>query len=283
MDNQSQQLRILKTELHVGLPAPVKLLHVTDTHIAYDDPGHDCGRMKHFDGDVAGRTANYFEQAVRYAKQQNIPMLHTGDLIDFLSDATFTYVDRMLEGLDYIYAAGNHDFCHCVGEAKEDAAYKWEHMKITAPHFKSNLLFDSRVINGLNIVTLDNSYYLISDGQTDMLRAEAAKGYPILLCMHTPLYTPGYAEMRKDSGEEGLCLVSAPQHILDGYNAHRRQQQTPDAATLRAVEYIKSEPLIKALIVGHLHENFEDTLENGVPQITTHGTFAGYVRELTIV
>ena len=44
-----------------------------------------------------------------------------------------------------------------------------------------------------------------------------------------------------------------------------------------------SEPLIKAVIVGHTHRNYENKLPNGVPQITTAGGYKGYARELTIV
>jgi UDP-2,3-diacylglucosamine pyrophosphatase LpxH len=57
----------------------------------------------------------------------------------------------------------------------------------------------------------------------------------------------------------------------------------PDGATLRAVEYIKNEPMIKALIVGHTHLNFEENLTKTLPQYATHGSFAGYVREFTVV
>lgn len=279
-----KKLQVIKTELNIGLPAPVKLLHVTDTHIAYSDPERPCGRQERFDGEIEDQTASYFEQALAYAKENNLIMLHTGDLLDFLSQRSFDYIDEKLQDVDYIYAAGNHDYCHWVGEAKEDNAYKWENMKLSAPHFKSNLWFDSRVIGGLNIVTLDNSYYQISDGQIEMLRAEASRGLPILLCMHNPLFTQKCADyILEHNPYTDLAMVAAPRKYLTQYNDHRFLQQTPDAATLRAVEYIKSEPLIKALIVGHLHFNFEDTLDNDIPQIITHGTFAGYVRELTII
>jgi len=279
-----KKLQVLKTVINIGLSAPIKLLHVTDTHIAYADPERPCDRQAHFDGMIENQTANYFEQALEYAQEHNLTILHTGDLLDFLSQRSFEYVDKKLQNVDYIYAAGNHDYCHWVGEAKEDNTYKWENMKISAPHFKSNLWFDSRVIGGLNIVTLDNSYYRISDGQIEMLRAEAAKGLPILLCMHNPLFTEGLADhILQNNPNSDLAVVAAPRTYLNQYNDHRFLQQVPDDATLRAVEYIKNEPLIKALIVGHLHLNFEDQLDNGVPQITTHGTFAGFVRELTLI
>ena len=50
------------------------------------------------------------EQALAYVKEKQIPMLHTGDLIDSLADETFAYIDKKLQDVDYIYAAGNHDY-----------------------------------------------------------------------------------------------------------------------------------------------------------------------------
>ncbi len=277
-----KDLHVLQTTIKIGLPTPVKLLHVTDTHIALDDD-RVSNRAACFDKDFENCSHVYFFQALEYAREKGIPMLHTGDLIDFLSENNFAFVDKYLSDVDYIYAAGNHDFCHWVGEAVEDYAYKWEMIKRSAPHFKSNLYFDSRVIGGVNIVTMDDSYYLISDGQVEMLKAEVAKGLPVVLAMHVPLYTKALAD---DEMTRNPCayVTAAPEEYLVRYPEHRRLQQTPDEATLRAVDYIENEPMIKAVITGHNHCNFEDILPGiGIPQITTHGSYAGYVRELTLV
>ncbi|MBR5869340.1 MAG: metallophosphoesterase, partial [Clostridia bacterium] len=253
-----------------------------DTHIALDDD-RISNRAACFDNDFENCSHVYFFKALEYAKENHMTMLHTGDLLDFLSENNFAFVDKYLADVDYIYAAGNHDFCHWVGEAVEDYAYKWEMIKRSAPHFKSNLYFDSRILGGVNIVTMDDSYYLIGDGQVEMLKAEVAKGYPVVLAMHVPLYTKALAE---DEMTRNPCayVTAAPEEFLVRYPEHRRKQQTPDEATLRAVEYIENEPMIKAVITGHNHCNFEDTLPGlGIPQITTHGSFAGYVREITLI
>jgi predicted phosphodiesterase len=271
-------LKIIKTTISVGLEKPVKLLHVTDTHITRDDPT-GWNRTGVFDVDYDGCAEDYFFQAIDYAKQHNMPVLHTGDLIDFFSEANFDFIDKYFKDVDYIYAVGNHDFCHRLGEAKEDTPYKWEKIKEIAPHIKDNLYFDSRIIGGLNIVTLDNSYYLMTDGQIDLLKAEAAKGYPILLCMHVPLHAPGLSYLKSSVA----YVMGAPEELLATYPEDRRLQQTPDEATLRAIDYIKSEPLIKALITGHKHLNYEEMLDCGIMQYTTHGSFAGYVREITVI
>ncbi len=274
-------LQILRTPLHIGLPHPVRVLHVTDTHLTRHDPERPFpNRYRCFNVDYENCAEDYFLQALDYAKAQNIPVLHTGDLIDYLSERNFAFVDEYFSPVDYLYAAGNHDFCHWVGRAREDYAYKWEMMRRSAPHFKCNLYFDSRVIGGVNFITIDDSYYLFTEGQLELLRAEAARGLPMVVCMHNPLYEPELARLVMAANNPCAYLTAAPEELLITYPEDRRKQQTPDEATLRVSEFLRTEPLVKALITGHTHLNYVGLVDGHLPQITTHGSFAGYVREI---
>ena len=280
-------LTVEKTVIELGLEKEVRLLHVTDSHIskAYEHEGADlCGlaeaRERYFDKGVPGQTVRLYEEAKQYAKDNDLIMVHTGDLIDFLSEANFDYLDHAFDGIDHIYAAGNHDFCHFVGRAAEDWHYKQQNMKKIAPHVKYNMHFDSRVVGGVNIVTLDDTYYNITAGQVEMLRAEAAKGLPILLFMHVPLYVPEYAKERLKVGP--AYMVAAPRSIVEKYSSDRFYQQAATEETLKAVEYILSEPAIKAIFVGHTHENVTEKLENGVTQYITGSNYDGMAREIII-
>jgi predicted phosphodiesterase len=273
-----QELKIIKTTLDIGLGHELKFLHITDVHIALDDEGDERGRFQYFD-----HALQYFEQACNYAKKNNLMMLNTGDFLDFFSSRNFEYADKYLLPTDTIYAAGNHDFCHWVGRATEDHAYKWNNIKHSAPHLPNNLYFYSRIVDGVNFVTLDDSYYLITDGQTDLLRAEAARGYPIVLGIHNPLFTKALADHILSGGSKTTYLVGAPKEYTDKYPNDRSLLQLPDDTTLRAIDYIKSEPMIKVIFSGHTHINFEDALDGGTPQITTSGSYKGYVREVTLI
>lgn len=275
-------LNVIKTTVNIGIVKPIKFLQITDTHIALDDPERISGRAAGcFEGEYEGRTVELFKSALKYAKDNGLTIVHTGDLIDFFSKNNFEAIKKLFpKDIDYIYAAGNHDFCHWVGEAKEDYEYKWNNIKVIAPYIKSNLYFDSRIIGGVNIVTMDDSYYMISDGQIEMLKAEVAKGYPVLLCMHVPFFGP-FCKERIENGHIEL-FVGIPEYLLKKYPDDRQRQTRPDEATLRAIDYIKNEPMIKALITGHIHCNFEERLDSGLLQISTGGTFDGYVREITV-
>ena len=52
------------------------------------------------------------------------------------------------------------------------------------------MFFNSRVVGGVNIVGIDNSYYRFADWQFWRLRREVAKGLPVVLAFHDPLFEP---------------------------------------------------------------------------------------------
>ena len=49
------------------------------------------------------------------------------------------------------------------------------------------------------------------------------------------------------------------------------------------VYHIKSEPLIRVILTGHLHFSFESRLTPTLPQFVTGGAYDGVAREVTLV
>ena len=59
------ELNVIYTTVKIGLEKPVKILHITDTHIAIDDPERISGRAAGcFEGEHKGRTLEYLKLAV---------------------------------------------------------------------------------------------------------------------------------------------------------------------------------------------------------------------------
>lgn len=282
MSFKYKDITIDEATIKIGITAPIQFFHITDSHIAYSDKDAPNQRWKDF-GSTPQSAEIYFNQAADYCRKNNIFMLNTGDAIDFLSQANFDFLDNSTQELDYLYAAGNHDFCHCVGDATENKPYKERNIKKVAPHIKSNLYFDSKTVNGINFVTLDNSYYTLSNCQIQMLKAEAAKGLPIILGMHVPLYVPQLAQ--KTLSESGCTyLINTPTEIVEKFkDPYRRFQQEADEETVRAVDYIINEPLIKAVICGHTHERHDEALKSGVMQYVGEAGFKGAARLFTVI
>lgn len=277
-------MQLIKSTLEIGLPQPVRLLHVTDTHLALADERDD--ERKHA---LAGRRSNpriaqYLEEHLAYARANCDLLVHTGDLIDFVSAANVEAAREFVARENVFFIAGNHEYSRYVGEAWEDRAYRMNSYMAMGGGFGVPMFFNARTVGGVNIVGIDNGYYLFEDWQLWRLKKEVEKGLPIILAFHDPLFEPSlYAYHRQRLPNECTYLVGCDEAHLLEYSEFRAVQQRPDRATLEMIDYIVSEPLIKAILTGHLHFSFESKVNGTLPQFVTGGAYEGWARELTIV
>ena len=277
-------MELIKNTITVGLERPVKLLHVTDTHIGLADDRDD--ERKHA---LAGRFSSsnrekYFQEQVDYASRNCDLLVHTGDLIDFVSHANVDWARRALQNENIFFIAGNHEYSQYVGEAWEDNAYRMNSYMQMGYGLGVPMFFNARVVGGVNIVGIDNSYYLFEDWHLWRLKREAEKGLPIILAFHDPLFEQSLYDYHMSlPGSDCTYLVGCDEEHLLPYSEFRAVQQRPDAPTLRMIDYITHEPQIKAILTGHLHFNFESSLTPSLPQYVTGGGYDGYARELTIL
>lgn len=280
----------IRTVIRAGLPQPVRLMHLTDTHLAYADDRNDAEkrrlakrRQAEF-GDTDLHSEKELLARTEYAEKNCDLLLHTGDLIDFVSEANLDRAGAFLRNENVFFVAGNHEFSQYVGEAWEDRAYKMNSYMQIRKRLGVDLFFSSRVVKGLNIVGIDNGYYRFEDWQIGCLKREAERGYPILLCMHVPLYEKSLFEcvMDEHRSSSGL-LVGCGEDELLRYEEYRQVQQRPDETTMRMIDYIAGEDKIIALVTGHLHFSFESRLPCGKMQYVTGGSYDGIAREVTVI
>ena len=264
-------MNILTTDLNLGAEKPFTILHISDTHLTEADERNDQRKI-----DLAKNRLPIFpnaeamlEEIAKVSKEQNAVVINTGDITDFVSYANLDRVRKFMEEVDCFTAAGNHEFSLYVGEAWEDAEYRNQSLELVQSAFKNDIRFSNRVINGINFVAVDNSYYLFEEWQLIRLKEEAKKGMPIVLCMHTPLYSEELFERVVGNKESGTSasLMCAPDEKTAKYSPMRCRQQRPDDVTREAYEYILNEPVIKTVLAGHLHIDFEHTLAGRLPQL----------------
>lgn len=251
-------MEILRNTLRVGAREPFRLAHMSDTHLYFADERDDERKRK-----LAQNRVKYFtdpagnlEAGIRIARAENALIAHTGDLIDFVSAANLDAAKRFTDGNDCFFAAGNHEFSLYVGEAFEDAAYRAQSLDRVNACFQNDIRFSSREVGGVNLVAVDNSYYLFEEWQLNRLREECAKGMPVILLMHTPLYAEDIAAEARRRKAETLCLMAAPEEEMRGYSEYRYRQQRADEVTREAMAYICGESAIRAVLTGHLHYDF---------------------------
>ena len=110
------------------------------------------------------------------------------------------------------------------------------------------------------------------------------KGFPVILAFHDPLFEQSlYDYHMAIPGSDCTYLVGCDEAHLLPYSEFRAVQQRPDAPTRRMIDYIKSEPLIKAILTGHLHFDFVSDIREGLPQFVTGGGSGGTAREITLI
>ncbi len=265
-------MKTIYNELNVGAEKPFKIIHMSDTHLTYGDERDGERKVKL----SVGRTPLFpnFEDAMTLAAElsheHGAVIMHTGDLIDFVSIANLERVEKFLAENDCFVVAGNHEFSLYVGEAWEDAEYRSKSLATVQKSFKNDIRMASRVINGVNFVAIDDGYYLFEQEQLDFLKGEVAKGLPIILLIHNPIFEQTlYSILSPTPGGIGY-LTGVPDEITCLYkDEHRYKQQKPDEITLETCEYIRNQPAIKAVLTGHLHCTYDGIITEGVPQLIT--------------
>lgn len=269
--------------LPVGLKKKLHCLHISDTHLLFSD-GRDC-QMKYnialrrwgeFVYTNIGRNVTYFLDALICAKENDLILLHTGDLIDFYSPANLEAAERLLKLADvnYFMCAGNHEYTNYSGqypEAPEEiATARREAPKI----FTNRLDFASKIVGGVNFIAIDNSSGFFPEESFEFLAAEAAKGFPMILLIHIPIYTDGLlAMLRNEEKVEDFSLCAIPPDLPLSTGKYA----STNAITLQFIQRLKTEPLLKAVLAGHVHthRNYADELSPGLPQFVVGGGYYG--------
>ena len=285
-------MTITKTRLEIGLEKPFRALHMSDNHIALADNRDDERKIKLAESRTAafnhGKPGNVameeYALQLDYARSHRLPVLYTGDLCDFVSYKNLDYARDTLKDIDYFMAVGNHEFSLYVGEAFEDLPYKMKSFDLVQSYFRNDLHFASRVMGGVNFVALDNGYYRFDADQLVRMKREIEKGLPIVLMMHNPLHTQQlYDEMMTNRKQPCAYLPGTPDALMTGYDEYRLRQQQADADTMAFIDYIYAQPLIRAVLAGHLHFNYETRLPSGIMQYVTGGGYCGDTREVEFV
>ena len=72
-----------------------------------------------------------------------------------------------------------------------------------------------------------------------------------------------------DEGKSIAYLMSVPDDLMKHYSPDRYEQQKQDSITENAYDFIVNCDNIRAVLAGHLHENFEGMLTDGSVQLVT--------------
>lgn len=263
-------MNLIETTINIGINKPVQILHVSDTHLTFADMRDGQRKVS-----LSEKRKNNFPNAEKVldfakkvAKERELKIIHTGDLIDFVSLSNLEKAKEFINETDCFVCAGNHEFAQYVGEAIEDENYRNQSLPIVQKYFSNNIRMDSRVVDGVNFVALDNSYYLFDSEQFEFLKKEIKKNIPIVLLLHNPIYEPNLYNVMMEKSSSAY-LVGVPESLMKTYSPKRFNEQKADQTTFNVIDYIKEQNLIKCIVSGHLHFNYQGMLTSRIPQITT--------------
>lgn len=268
-------MKIRQVTIHADAQTPFQMLHTSDNHICLADMRDDerkqelaVSRADMFTKGHLNKLTESVEEIVAYAKDHELTLLHTGDMIDFVSEANLDYARKVFEGIDLFMAAGNHEFSLYVGEAWEDEAYKAQSFEKVKNAFQGDFWFQTREVNGVKFVAVDNNYYYVTPKQLELFKEAASDGMPLVLVVHNPLYSEDtYNKVMEGKKEtDPPYLFGCPENKLRSLEKYRYLQQKPDDTTQEFLQFCESLPNLKAVIAGHLHTYYETRLDNGVMQ-----------------
>ena len=268
--------QILKTVVNAGLVKTVKVLHITDAHLV-DGDENDTGYLVDLlkmrkdtfikEGKHAPKTQNeYLEEAFVIAEKEGAYPILTGDIMDLNTSGNRKEMHRICDGKEYMLTAGTHEFqrSSCTPKCcplEEPFPYYRDTRNALMTEFPQwKLDFDNRIINGVNLIAVDNSQGFFTEQTYEGMKKEAEKALPMVLFMHIPLND----ERLHRPPTEGFLMSEEEFEISE-----------------KAFEFIKSCPLIKATFSGHWHceSNYPD---HTPPTYVTPGLFAGICRIIEI-
>ena len=271
--------------VHIGLEKPFSILHISDSHLtaAYEHENEKkqklhTRRTKTF----GGRQEEALADALAWAKQHVDFVVHTGDLIDWQSEANFHLV-RKFFGDSYIGSLGNHEFSPDMGysEPKEEhtEAFKDRTRDLLQSVYPFDVRFQSQVVNGVNFITLDDVYGYVTKEQVKQFKKEVKKGFPIVLCMHVPFFSDDMWRANvRFWDDKGPMNYSALPEIKSAYKVQQEDKVTRDF-----ISYLKKQKLLKCILAGHLHYDVQDQFSPTCRQYVVAGSFLFHGEEILFI
>ena len=280
-----EQLSIAFGAVEIGLERPFSVLHISDTHLTAADADEGVKKLalsRQRTLCFGGRQEEALRDSIAWAKEHCDCLVHTGDLIDWQSRANFALVKKYF-GAGMTGCLGNHEFSPSMwlSEPREapTEAFKDRSRELLAAAYPFDVSVQSTVVNGVNFVTMDDVYGTVTPRQVERFSAEVKKGLPIVLCLHVPLYTERILRANAHYWNPDKPKFRR-EDVAREWSAGDFRRQREDATTQAFLAALKAEPLLKAILAGHLHITVEDRFSPTAMQYVVGGNFMFHGREL---
>ena len=285
----SAKLKFEKITIKAGAARPFGALHVSDTHLASMDAEEAAaGKVVEYVGKRGKHFADapaMFAATLKYVEKKKLPILHTGDLVDFMSERNFAIAKPGFVGANkMLVSRGNHDYWNPADPKGQNWRADQQRVKKVFPN---DLVCAAREINGVNFVAIDNGDGQIGEHVFGRMKAEFDKGMPVVLLMHVPFYSEKLFNVSfydrgggKTSGTASLTGVPA-EKVTELYRGIWKTRDLPHASTVKAIEFLKVNRQLKAVLCGHLHFAYSERFSETAVQYVAGGHFNGEGYEIS--
>ena len=266
-----EQLSLAYAHIDAGAAKPFSVLHISDTHLTFANPDEDetVQDYRRRRTELFGcRQYEALKDSIRWAKINADYLIHTGDLMDWVSEGNLVAVQEAFgkDAGNIFGSIGNHEYFWPLKGRKPSREECFAKCSKAYPY---NLSFGSQVINGVNFVSLDDAHYDVTPAQVEAFEGEVKKGMPIILLMHVPFPTPR--------------IVEATRKYWKWNSKFRNDPPKPITFSKRGqafIDRLKKEPLLKGILAGHEHITVDERFSPTAVQYLVAGNFAFAGREV---
>ena len=278
-----ERLELSYQHIHLGLKEPFSILHISDTHLTA------CDAREPDKADFAAKRQQTFggcqEESLRdslaWAKNNVDYVVHTGDLIEFQTEANYDLVRKYFgETAGTMFGApGNHEYQRRIKEEgiRNTDEYNALSRATLNKVFPYDVTFQSTVVKGVNFICLEQVYGFVLPSQVARFKDEVKKGLPIILCMHVPFFSDhiwrSSMKFWRNAGRK-FRMTEVPAAVGD----YKRQLEDP--VTRDFLAYLKQEPLLRGILCGHLHIDVQDRFSPTAMQYVVGGNFIPHGEEI---
>lgn len=202
----------------------------------------------------------------------------TGDILNLPTRAAIDRLHAALAGREYLYTTGNHDWHFPFEPPNDDTRRRY------SPRFHSltqgNPAFGLRVLNGVRLITLENSLYQIDEAQLSFLREQLATGAPCLLFMHIPLYAPSLIPGVMRQWQAPIVMGAEAEWTPETRARWGVGATAP--ATRACLELARTATNLAGIFCGHVHTAHADRISGSCVQYVTEMGLASGFREIRL-
>ncbi|WP_436415945.1 metallophosphoesterase family protein [Petrimonas sp.] len=270
-DNEEWNCVRKSTELETtimlhGLKEPFTIMQIADSHISYENESDKefdiySKRMREANPTVIDyktkervSSLDGFSSILQHAKDLKTDFIVlNGDIISYPSATAIQTIYELMEktNIPFVYTAGNHDW-HYEGMpgSAEQLRKEWTEKRLKILYKGKNPLYESNIINGINIVTIDNSTYQVNEEQVNFYKEQQRKKEPIALFLHIPIYMPTIGSSSFGDPTWGASI---------DYNYQiERRERWPESgnapSTYRFINEVMKTKKLTGIFAGHLHQ-----------------------------